>query len=239
MLQPSGNATGFKGVFFDSGNKSNEHRPYRAQVKRGGKHMSLGSFTTAEEAALCYARDIAANGAPGPSGVHVSSGRAALAPAPLATEEEPRQAVRRSVLHRMPSKPAGDAFVRHDEAAECAAQGAEEEAAGVMVLVAEAVDARDADDDCMMADVVRATEWLQPVATFAKANEDDEPLCPICCEAFTDTAWGRTPCGHAFHKTCLREWTQAYANTHCPECRSGLSRSWRRTFTPEEGACLA
>ena len=86
--------------------------------------------------------------------------------------------MRRSVLHRMPSKPAGDAFVRHDEAAECAAQGAEEEAAGVMVLVAEAVDARDADDDCMMADVVRATDWLEPVATFAKANEDDEPLMP-------------------------------------------------------------
>ena len=196
----------------------------------------MGAFATAEEAALCYARDIASNGAPGPSGAHISSARAAVAPAPLATEEEPRQAVGRSVLHGMPSKRAGDGFAGRDEAAVGAAEEAEEEPAGVMVLVGEAVDARDADDECMMADVVRATDWLEPVATLA--NEDDENDCPICCEAFTDTEWGRTPCGHAFHKACLREWTQAYANPHCPECRSGLSRSWRRSFVPADGAYL-
>ena len=31
-------------------------KPYKAQVWRGGKMVSLGSFTTAEEAALCVAR---------------------------------------------------------------------------------------------------------------------------------------------------------------------------------------
>ena len=31
-------------------------KPYQAQVKRGGKNLYLGSFATAEEAALCIAR---------------------------------------------------------------------------------------------------------------------------------------------------------------------------------------
>ena len=31
-------------------------RPYAAEVRRGGKNVSLGSFATAEEAALCVAR---------------------------------------------------------------------------------------------------------------------------------------------------------------------------------------
>ena len=31
-------------------------KPYEAQVRRGGKQVHLGSFATAEEAALCIAR---------------------------------------------------------------------------------------------------------------------------------------------------------------------------------------
>ena len=31
-------------------------KPYQARVRRGGKQVSLGSFATAEEAALCVAR---------------------------------------------------------------------------------------------------------------------------------------------------------------------------------------
>ena len=31
-------------------------KPYLAQVRRGGKMVGLGSFATAEEAALCFAR---------------------------------------------------------------------------------------------------------------------------------------------------------------------------------------
>ena len=56
-LQPADNAAGFKGVSFSGGS-----RPSKAQVWRGGKLVHLGCFATAEEAALCYARDIAANG---------------------------------------------------------------------------------------------------------------------------------------------------------------------------------
>ena len=53
-LQPGDGKSGFKGVAFR--NKSCKGRPYEAQVKRDGKVVSLGSFATAEEAALWYAR---------------------------------------------------------------------------------------------------------------------------------------------------------------------------------------
>ena len=86
MLQSSdSNPSGFKGVSFHKGRP----RPYKAKVSRGGEKVSLGAFVTAEEAALCYARDIAANGPPGPIGVHIGS---APAPAPLTAEEALRQA---------------------------------------------------------------------------------------------------------------------------------------------------
>jgi len=55
-LLRSESSTGFKGVCFNSGNKSSKSKPYQAHVKRGGKEVHLGGFATAEEAALCYAR---------------------------------------------------------------------------------------------------------------------------------------------------------------------------------------
>ena len=36
--------------------KPGQPKPYQAQVTRGGKLLLLGSFATAEEAALCVAR---------------------------------------------------------------------------------------------------------------------------------------------------------------------------------------
>ena len=36
--------------------KPGQPKPYHAQVRRGGKVVSLGSFATVEEAALCIAR---------------------------------------------------------------------------------------------------------------------------------------------------------------------------------------
>ena len=55
-------------------------KPYQAQVTRGGKRVSLGSFATAEEAALCVARS--------------PEGRAAAVPPvrPLTSEEARQQA---------------------------------------------------------------------------------------------------------------------------------------------------
>ena len=52
-LQLSGSATGYRCVHIDSKNKTN---PFKVQVKRAGKEVYLGSFATAEDAALTYAR---------------------------------------------------------------------------------------------------------------------------------------------------------------------------------------
>ena len=60
------NSTGYFRVYL---NKPGQPKPYLAKVRRGGKTVYLGSFTTAEEAALCVARTpegkaAAAEGAP-------------------------------------------------------------------------------------------------------------------------------------------------------------------------------
>ena len=47
------NSSGYLGVHL---NKPGLSKPYQAQVKRGGKTVHLGTFATAEEAALCVAR---------------------------------------------------------------------------------------------------------------------------------------------------------------------------------------
>ena len=52
-LLVAGNKTGYFGVSLD---KPGQPKPYLARVRRGGKQVSLGSFATAEEAALCIAR---------------------------------------------------------------------------------------------------------------------------------------------------------------------------------------
>eukprot|EP00964_Phaeocystis_antarctica_P076773 scaffold47510_cov42-Phaeocystis_antarctica.AAC.1 len=45
--------TGYFGVTL---NKPGNPKPYQARVRRGGKDVYLGTFATAEEAALCVAR---------------------------------------------------------------------------------------------------------------------------------------------------------------------------------------
>ena len=61
LLRAEVNSTGYKGVSFDRKAKA---KPYQAQVRRGGKTVTLGQFATAEEAALVVARDSAAQAAP-------------------------------------------------------------------------------------------------------------------------------------------------------------------------------
>ena len=58
-LQPSDNKAGLKGVIFISG----KSKPYIARVTRGGTQVSLGSFATAEEAAVAYAKYMQSLGA--------------------------------------------------------------------------------------------------------------------------------------------------------------------------------
>jgi hypothetical protein len=53
MLRMADNVTGYFGVYLDH---PGQPKPYVAQVSRGGQVVHLGSFATAEEAALCFAR---------------------------------------------------------------------------------------------------------------------------------------------------------------------------------------
>ena len=52
MLRVADNTTGYFGVY----RLTSRPKPYQAKVSRGGKEVHLGSFATAEEAALCIAR---------------------------------------------------------------------------------------------------------------------------------------------------------------------------------------
>ena len=56
------NTTGYFGVHL---NKHGLSKPYQAQVRRGGRTVSLGCFATAEEAALCVARSLEGQAAAG------------------------------------------------------------------------------------------------------------------------------------------------------------------------------
>ena len=78
-LLKADNKTGYFGVNLNNPGKS---KPYQAKVTRGGTQVSLGSFATAEEAALCVARS--------PEGQEAAK-RPAAAP-PLTSEEVRQQA---------------------------------------------------------------------------------------------------------------------------------------------------
>ena len=78
-LLKADNKTGYFGVYHPYPSKP---KPYQAQVRRGGNKVSLGSFATAEEAALCVARS--------PEGQEAA--KKAAAPPPLTSEEARQQA---------------------------------------------------------------------------------------------------------------------------------------------------
>ena len=77
----SDNTTGYFCVHLDKRQHSTRH-PYQAQVRRGGKEVSLGVFATPEEAALCIARS--------PEGQAAAAERATAEP-PLTSEEALQQ----------------------------------------------------------------------------------------------------------------------------------------------------
>ena len=77
-LLKADNTTGYFGVCHLSGRP----KPYQAQVRRGDRMVHLGSFATAEEAALCVARS--------PEGQEAA--KRAAAPPPLTSEEARQQA---------------------------------------------------------------------------------------------------------------------------------------------------
>ena len=77
-LLKADNNSGYFGVCHRPGRP----KPYEAQVRRGGKVVTLGFFVTAEEAALCIARS--------PEGREAA--KRAAAPPPLTSEEAQQQA---------------------------------------------------------------------------------------------------------------------------------------------------
>jgi len=79
LLRAESSNSGYKGVTW---NKRPKATPYHAQVRRGGKQLTLGHYATAEEAALCYARSSEAQAA----------AAALLEPPPMTAEEALRQA---------------------------------------------------------------------------------------------------------------------------------------------------
>ena len=78
-LRVAENKAGYHGVAHRPG----ASKPYQARVRRGDKEVSLGTFATAEEAALCVARTPEARAA---------AAKRATAAAPLTSEEARQQA---------------------------------------------------------------------------------------------------------------------------------------------------
>eukprot|EP00964_Phaeocystis_antarctica_P104793 scaffold69887_cov60-Phaeocystis_antarctica.AAC.2 len=82
-LEPSSNAVGYKGVKLD-------HSRYQARVQRAGKEVNLGSFVTAQEAALAVARANARTDAPAAPPRPAAAKRAALPQKPPPAKVYPK-----------------------------------------------------------------------------------------------------------------------------------------------------
>ena len=94
------NKAGYFGVVHQPGRS----KPYKAEVWRGGKHVYLGSFATAEEAALCIARS--------PEGQAAAA--AAVPPrAPLTIEEVLQQVQAEGLVLLLADNQAGYRGVHH------------------------------------------------------------------------------------------------------------------------------
>ena len=55
------------------------------------------------------------------------------------------------------------------------------------------------------------------------SNDNDSGICPICYDDVYIVNY-TLPCGHTFHKHCLKQWTKK-SNT-CPICRTLLLRQY-------------
>ena len=80
LLLAPGTITGFEGVVLQHG--ANLALPYRAQTRKDGRTVGLGTFRCKEEAALCYARAL------GPEGIARRKAERSERTAPVPTDEE-------------------------------------------------------------------------------------------------------------------------------------------------------
>ena len=105
MLVGADSRAGFFGVYLT---KPGQPKPYMAQLSRGGKDVHLGSFATAEEAALCVARS--------PEGRAAAGTRTTAVLSPPASEVEVKdEPVQSDATHEeVPPMPPG-AFVKEEE----------------------------------------------------------------------------------------------------------------------------
>ena len=157
-LREADNKTGYFGV---NHSKSCKTKPYQAKLKRGGKDIYLGSFATAEEAALWVARS--------PEG-QAAAQKAAAAPVPLTSQEARQQAQAEGLTLRVAESKTGyfgvkqhsrpgllrpyearvscrgrevhlGTFATADEAALCVARSPEGQAAAARAAAAESLGA--------------------------------------------------------------------------------------------------
>ena len=116
-LLKADNKTGYFGVHLSHPGKP---KPYKAQVKRSGKDVHLGTFATAEEAALCVARSPEGRAAAKRAAPQVSEeeGKGTVPPMPpgafVKEEDVPAAAVVKEEGAVPPMPP--DAFVVKTEA---------------------------------------------------------------------------------------------------------------------------
>mmetsp|Transcript_47648 Transcript_47648/g.102020 ORF Transcript_47648/g.102020 Transcript_47648/m.102020 type:complete len:336 (-) Transcript_47648:9-1016(-) len=69
------------------------------------------------------------------------------------------------------------------------------------------------------------TIQLSDLAVDGEQSDDEALECPICQETYDDShTIKRTPCGHAFHESCLGSWLEKYGKT-CPLCRNNLDQA--------------
>ena len=130
--------TGYHGVSLD---KRGWHKPYQVRVKRGGKHVHLGYFAIADEAALCVARS--------PEGHEAVAAERAAAAVLLTSEEARRQAQAEGRTLRVAESKTGDfvwrggkivslgCFATAEETALCVARSPEGQAAARRAASAE------------------------------------------------------------------------------------------------------
>ena len=143
-LLKADNKTGYFGVILDQRAKS---KPFKAQVGRGGERVSLGTFATAEEAALCIARS--------PEGQAAAAKKAAASPR-LTSEEVGRRDARSIRRKTAPG-----------------ARSAEEEAEAVVeVEVWEVVEAEEDEGEAEAVQI--AVETVKVVEVMEPDGVDDE-----------------------------------------------------------------
>ena len=106
ILRVSDNSTGYFGVYHQTGRS----KPYRAQVRSGGKMVRLGRFATAQEAALCVAQS--PQGQAAAAAAEAAEAAAAAAP-PLTRKEALQQARAEGLTLRVAENQTGYLGVYH------------------------------------------------------------------------------------------------------------------------------